>query len=1068
MKIINYILLFTLFYGCVAGDVGGKKDASDSSSQAAIAPINPSITTVSQLPLPTVIAQSLSNTSLNFTASIVDPDALNFTARWYVNSVLTQGPSTSSSQSFTINPQVLGVGIYTIYLEVTDGGSTLYDSRTWSVNVAAPTFTGFSVANSPATSNTFHAINATSYALNGFTMNGTNNSRGTPMIVTGFAGGQDFCLRQTGLGPGLATDYKVVFLDATDTPMSPALPIGLPFGGIGTDTCLFAFNSLISFAGAPTTNKVKAVVYNTAFISNPEVIRQEWDINVEAINTNPIISIDTGSSTPLASIVQGTAASFAITVEDKDQNSALAADFAINYTINSSPLDGASSMPLDSGSTTPDCSRALGETTTGKYICTVTFNYFGDSGSLPDSSVYTVQVTATDSTALTSNTVTWLAQPSEVSTAPSFQNVNLGVAVVNPLTDTYIYDNGDNTASIATASEGDTLGFQVNISEPERDDYSIVWEYYDGVAAAYQTAAVTTAVTRSNTTDPVATASATFTVPQSTVTGAASAAVNFRVTVTDSPDTVGASSVSQIFSLTVTDVNPAPTLGAGAPSPTLASDNFVTEGTSISLSHSGTFSDTSTADGDTVVFQWQKDIACTGTFTSIAGATSSSLNWSPNVGSGALVDGATVCFRLCYGDDGFGNPADCSGGTVGPWVGSASSFTTVRESDQSAVASASATHASWMDGVDDQYIVTSLTDQVTVTQNQYNNSTGAYTAPVRTVTFDSDSTSPGTGEVPLDISIIGNATHIWVAYRIEEEDFFVTPTSVMRVRRIDRATLSTVEIFDINIVTSKVGSISHNGTNWYLPYIDFNNSDHISFRYEPLATAGGTTTAAVSAVTTPITDIYSSYDSVNTEVVVVYKDVALGNHHMTTLDVSSGAPTSPATALNIFGGASVSNISVSAARVGNSFNYVGAKNTSNQLVLYRNDSVTLANPDLKSPVDPGVTEINGFTSLKIQAGVDGASNEVYAATVRSSNAYLTRIVGLTEKVSKVVNHSVSSVSAATNNDIHLFIQENFISGTGTDTTNDTIFFTFGDGANIRSVPVNIEDSSFTDATPFFQ
>jgi hypothetical protein len=1073
MKILNYLLLFTLFYSCVAGDVGGQKQEATSTA-GATAPVDPSISAVTPTTtLPLTTSTSLSTTSISFSATISNPDSGTYFSTWYQDAdgngslETTYGPFMNSVPNLTINPSVLGVGTYSMYLEIHDGSGTIYDTRSWSVDVASPTFTGFSVAHSPNTANTFHAMNARTYALSGFTMNGTNDSRGTPMVVTGFAGGQDFCLRQSGTGPGLDSDYKVVFLDGSDNPLTPALPVGLPFAGIGSDVCLFAYDNTISFAGAPTTNKVKAVVYNTSFPSDPEVTRQEWDIVVEAVNTNPVISIDTGASTALAAITQGVAANFAITVEDKDQSSANAADFAINYTINSAPVDGASAMPLDSGSLTPDCTRTTGEATAGKYTCSITFNTFGDAGSIPPTTTYTVQVTATDSTALTSNTVTWLAQPSEVSTAPTLQNVTTGVAVVNPLTDSYIYDTGDNTASIATATEGDTLAFQVSVSEAQRDDYTITWEYFDAIAGAYVTATAASPITRSNTTDPVSTTSGSFTIPQSAVTGAASASVNFRVTVTDAPDVLGATSVSQVFALTVTNNNPAPTLTGGAPVPVLAADNFVTEGTSISITHSGAFADASTADGDTITYQWQKDLACDAVgYSNIAGATTSTLNWSPDVGSGGLTDGSVVCFRLCYGDDGFGNPADCSGGTVGPWVGSGASFVTVRESDQAAVAATNTTHASWMDGVD-QYVVTSATNQITVTHNQYAAATGAYTTGVTTQTINSDTTANAV-EVPLDVSITGNATHIWVAYRIEEADFFVTPTSVMRVRRFDRATLAVVDSFDINVVTAKIGSVSNNGTNWYLPYIDFNNSDYISFRYDAVGTAGGASTAATSIVSTAISDLYSSIDTSNNEIILVYKDSILGNHHMSSIDTSGGAPAFGVTAANIFGGATVSRVNVSAGRTGNLFNYVAATNTSNQVILYRNATSTLAGGNLQNPVNAGLVALTNVTSVRVQSGVVGANNEAYVATVSGTNAYMTRIDSTGEKESRVLNQTAASVTAATNDEISLFIQENFVSGAGDDNTNDTIFFTFGDGTNIRSVPVNVEDSTFSDATPFFQ
>lgn len=1071
-KIINFVLLFTLFYSCVAGDVGGDKTKGAASSAGATAPtpINPQVlvaTPATTLPLTTIT--DLSVTSLAFSSTISNPDLFSYTSEWFLDGV-SQGTTLNGVSVLNLNPSVMGVGTYVVYLEISDGLGKIYDSKTWSLSVPTPAFTGFAVTSSP-TGSTYHAQNGVVFTGNGFTKDGTNNSRGTAMSVLGYAGGQDFCLRQSALGPGLVTDYKVVFLDVSNNPLTPALPVGMPFGGVGTDTCLFSYgtnNLTVSFAGAPTTNKIRAVVYNTAYAANPEVTRVEWDLLVEPVNTAPTISIDTGTSTALAAITQNTPAVFAITVEDKDQDPSVDVNMAVNFTINSTPLDGVSPMPLKTAATMPDCVKTSGEAVALKYQCTITFSTFGDAGSIPDSTVYTIQATSTDTTALTSNTVTWLAQPTEITTTPTFNNVTL-VGAATQATDTYIYASGTPATAINTATEGDVIFFQSNISEAERDDYTITYEYFDQAAAAYQTASVNNVVTISNTTDPVATTSASFTIPQTAVVGAASSAINFRVTVTDSPDTAAGVARQQLFAVTVTNNNPAPVLTGSTPSPALATVDFITEGTSVAIADTGTgtFTDASTADGDTIVYQWQKDVTCAGAFTNITGATSASLNWSPSVGT--IADGATVCFRLCVGDDGFGNPADCSGGTVGPWVGGANNFVTVVESDKQAVAASSGAHATWMDGVN-QYVVTSATNNINISHNTYNAATGAYTAGVTTGTFVTDVATANAAEVPYDISVIGDATYLYIAYRIEEADFFVTPTSVMRVRRVDRATLATVNTFDINIVTNKIGSISTDGTRWFLPYIDFNNSNNISFRYQTVATAGGATLSSVSSIATDSNDLYSTYDEVNNEIVTLNKVTATGSYNLTSF-ATGGAPSSPATAAGIFGGATMNNISMAGARTGNAFNYVAATTAvGSNVALYRADAQTLLNPDLQNTVDDFATipALHNVDSMSIVAGVDGANHETYVSTVLATDNYLVRLSDAGHKASRQLNNTNDTVASNSAGEVTVFIQENFVSGTGDDNTNDTVFGTFIDGTNTHSVIINVENSTFTDATPFFQ
>ncbi|OUR96569.1 hypothetical protein A9Q84_09475 [Halobacteriovorax marinus] len=1068
-KIINYVLLFTLFYSCVAGDVGGDKSKDSAAvSAGASTPVNPQIlvpTPATTLPLTTTT--DLSITSLIFSSTISNPDSFTYTSEWFLGGV-SQGTTLNSVAPLNLNPAALGVGIYVVYLEISDGAGLVYDSATWSLDVPTPAFTGFAVTSSPAAT-TYHAINATVFNSGGFTTNGTSNSRGTPMVVTGYAGGQDFCLRQSALGPGLVTDYKVVFLDATDTPMTPALPVGMPFAGIGTDTCLFDYSTnhlTVSFAGAPTTNKVKAVVYNTAYAANPEVTRVEWTVSVEPVNTAPTISIDAGTSTALATITQNSAAIFAITVEDKDQDPSVDVNMAVNFTINSSPLDGVSPMPLKTAATMSNCVKASGSLVAGKYQCTVTFSTFGDAGSIPDSTVYTIQATVTDTSLLTSNTVSWLAQPIEITTTPSINNVFAPGPGATQGTDTYIYDTGDNTTAINTATEGDVIFFETNVSEAERDDYTITYEYLDQTAGTYITASVSNVVTISNTTDPVATTSASFTIPQTAVVGAATSAVNFRVTVTDSPDTAAATSTSNIVAITITNDNPTPTMGAATPSPAYLSDNFISEGTGISISPGAVFSDASTADGDTIIYQWQKNVTCVAAYTNITGATSSTLTWSPDVGT--IADGAVVCLRLCVGDDGFGNPADCTGLTGGTWTGSGNSFTTVVESDKQAVATSSAAHATWMDGVN-QYIVTSATNNINISHNTYNAATGAYTVGATTGTFVTDVATANVLEVPYDISVVGDATFIYIAYRIEEADFFVTPTSVMRVRRVDRATLATIDTFDINIVTNKIGSISTDGTRWFLPYIDFNNSNNISFRYQTVATAGGTTLSSVSTIATDSSDLYSTYDEANAEIVILNRDTATGFYDITSL-ATGGAPSSPATDTNIFASALMTRISMSGARTGNLFNYVAATNAGNNVVLYRSDAMTAANSDLQNSVDDFATipALHNVNALTIVTGVLGANHEAYVSTTVANDNYLVRLTDAGHKSSRQTNTTNNDDQSSAAGHLTVFIQENFVSGTGDDNTNDTVFSTFIDGTDTHSIIINIEDSTFTDATPFFQ
>ncbi|MBT3585159.1 MAG: hypothetical protein HN509_09640, partial [Halobacteriovoraceae bacterium] len=267
-------------------------------------------------------------------------------------------------------------------------------------------------------------------------------------------------------------------------------------------------------------------------------------------------------------------------------------------------------------------------------------------------------------------------------------------------------------------------------------------------------------------------------------------------------------------------------------------------------------------------------------------------------------------------------------------------------------------------------------------------------AVTSSTTFNSDSTFNAL-ETPYDLSITGNETHIWVSYAIGELDFFATTTPLIRVRRLDRSTLGTVDIFDVNVVHGGIGDIFVNSTNWYLPYIDVNNSNSIAVvKATTTATTAGEVTVIGGVLNTePYNGVHNAYDAVNDNIFIVAEH--LGNVNVTGSShglLGTGIGVNTALDTNIFAGNTVTKIDVAGNITGNDFSYATGLNIAGDLMLWRGIGSAWGATNLAAPVDNTAGTINNVDQLEIITGEDGVTNEVYVVTAKGNEIYANRIV----------------------------------------------------------------------------
>ena len=1126
MLLKNWLSLFTLMTllaGCVAGEVG--EDPSKKTSGGSVTTTtNPSLTSPSPTPLPSTQSTSFITGSYVHQVSVSDPSGLGFQVRWYRDSVL-QETDTTSPADFDDDPSALGTGTYSYSAELRSAdGATVYETYSWSLSVTAS-----SILNSttPNTSTQVYAIDGVSIstaaastnspAAQGFNTGGTTSTRGTAT---------DFCVNVsdvTGSGSGVQARWY----DNSDSPITVAQTLA----ATATDYCLDAdgYNTTIAYTlASPTAAESQTMKVRLFDIgTGTEIESATWNITVQPANTAPTITIDTVgaiSATDTEDMDTSFTVKFDVVDQDDDPTTD---DFSVFFLVNGLALDESTANPVTDPNSTggggtdplnPDCTLASAEAEdfADRYSCTLQISSFTTTGSrVAGAQSITAYVSDTTTNAMAgqnSNVLTWTLTTTEVSTTPTLDTTSGTITTdgTAALTTGHNYIYATAGTSELDYTEGDTVNINLNISDAEMDDFTVKVEIQDtdsNWVAIDGTAYTTTYDFNSGTTTGTldANGEVAFTkgdsstidhlliqveipekicIGESTCTGTSTNTL--RVTITDSPDN-GALAASNTFSwsLDITDLNPAPTTAGCSYSPLdTATNQDIVEGFPFSIDSGCTFSDTSDttdSDGETVIYQWQLSYGtgdCTTSgYADITGATSATLTFSPDVDGATISDGDNICFRLCYGDSGTGNPADCSGGRVeGPWDGTGTDFGIARDAEEALATTTAGDNAVWFDsGTNTTYSAHYTANQVTVTSVAWAADGSKTETVVATWNSDSATFTANVAEVPYNLSITGTAsgTHVFVAYQILEQDTFATATPIFRVARVD-VTGGVDNLYHQLVATSKIGKIYTEGTNWYVPFVDSTNSDYLGVARQALTDTGTSFTVTTDVVTTSAANIESGFDDPNNRGVIALETLS-GEVNVYTL-TTGGAPSVLQTETDIFGGAAFSNLAVSSNVTGNDYYYVGAKNTANNgLMLVQLDVTSLSTNVLSTDVDSAISEMDSFDALCLQAV--GTSNRVMALTLKSSNVYGVRIDESAGAYSATLggvrlNSTAGGATAVDNQDLACGFSANLTVGDAGDTASenqkDIIYLNYRGATSTTTGVINSELDSILGKTPYFQ
>lgn len=743
------------------------------------------------------------------------------------SSATTHTSFTTANALSIDDPPIQAVGPHTIRAELTNtAGTSIFDSKEWTVYVYAPNMPQITATSGPA-------ITTIPTAIDGITiLNGGFRVAGTSLYDVAQSAGA-FCVtvnNYLGSGSGVLLQFtrdNGIVIGSTTFAAPPALP-RVCLDDIVSVANTFSFT--LSNANVGELRTISASIRDLA--TNTLSASVSWAVSVRPKNTPPTAAVVSPASPGVhlqysAGVVPAVEKTYTMAVTDEDT---VPDNMNIDFYFDGVLMNGANFFP---GTTivTPDCSHAPGVAPTGsaRLQCTVRVPIYDTTGRINPISVYapamlsreyTVSARAMDqvtngSAPQTSGTISWIVRPIDVAAVALTNSLSTIVAqdLVTPdeATQSFIADAGTPADAIVAANEGDDIQFNILVNDFERDDFRIQIERCTTPACTSFLPAIPTTLITRTTDDLGKRAIFSYNIPEDVVTGAASGTVRWRVTVNDFlPDldtnptpNVATNSLQVLVELNVTNVNPFPEwAGAAGATPALspvlpATEYNVFTGMPFTL-NPGVIVDDSTADGAVIQYQWQISDDAGATWNDIANAQSSILRWTPPAG---LAAGGPYQFRLCLGDDGFGNDiADCDDPSdppgpatvrfAGPWTGVVARSNTIAKSV--ATPTANGETASWYDATERElykvYVnAVSATNNNIVVEKYDVATTGAMTF-ARALTFTTERT--GDSYAATALSVVGQTVtsggktyrNLYISY-VTQNAPSIAPR--MRVRQVD-------------------------------------------------------------------------------------------------------------------------------------------------------------------------------------------------------------------------------------------------------------------------------------------
>jgi hypothetical protein len=466
-----------------------------------------------------------------------------------------------------------------------------------------------------------------------------------------------------------------------------------------------------------------------------------------------------------------------------------------------------------------------------KLICALRMDAFNNNGPLPSGN-YTLRAFIRDANAGTgtgapkeSNTVTWGLTVLENQDTSS---ISIASSVAPTPTTQAFFVNGEdqtpdvvynqswianaltpNTPVVGNLQENGSYIVNVLVKDTQRDDFSISARITNGVLGGTQGIVSTTIITRSDTKEYVR-VQLPITIPEWVVANAANnPAAQLIVTVSDRPESFTAlcttcASASETFTISVDNVNPAPVFtdaNHASGDVNMAGYNAFSGAEFLIPMDSSKYQDASLYDGDNIKWKWQIDLDPPGVATfdgyeDIPNANStdqtvSELRWTPK---NTIEDGTIVNFRLCLGDDGFGNPEDCANAVSTKVFSGVTAYSSAKILQRSDVGGASPIGnevtssgddlSTWYDSsTESLYTAYTTGTKIYVEKQAFNATTRAFES-IHSIDFDTEDVNAGeTPVLATDLSIAGSdGTALVVSYKIAQA---ATGFLQYRVRRID-------------------------------------------------------------------------------------------------------------------------------------------------------------------------------------------------------------------------------------------------------------------------------------------
>ncbi len=719
-------------------------------------------------------------------------------------------------------------GPHVVRAELRSPSGSVFDTIEWTIFAYAPNMPQLAAAPfapNPTASTVITAIDGVNIVSGGFRNDGVN-------MYNAAAGAGAFCVAvntAVGSGGGVAVQFR-----------KNGNPILGPqtFLAANSYLCLDDFASTEAFSlSNPNIGEFRSLSAEIVDLGTSTVaVSVSWGVSVRPRNTPPVATIAPPIVNPIYR-AQDTAGTHTFLIEDAD--TALA-NMNITFFIDGVAMDGVNTFP-GTNVLTPDCSHigypVAPEVTPGtgpmgstRLDCTVSIPSYDLNGRVnPAMKSYTISAQAQDkaingAAAQTSNLVSWTVNPVNPASPLIKQTVPTIVAQGTNLTTTsYITTLANPTVILDPANgatpfipEGTDIVFSTLVNDLERDDFFIQVDRCTNPGCTTTQPAVAPVLITRSTDDLGRRAALTYNIPEDTILGAVNGTVQYRITVkdvlpdidanvltdTDNQTVIPGVNVAQtaFMDLKIANNNPFPLwAGAAGTNPQLASSVIVMTGMPVSIDP-GTITDASVADGNTIVYRWQVKVGAGPTWETIPGATSRVLKWTPSNDIATL----GLEFRLCLGDNGFGNEvALCTDVTnptapalpattrfAGPWTGITARSNAIAK--DAALPAATGEVATWFDNTERElymaYIHKAATNDSRIIVEKFEVALNGTVTAAGSVTFATEKT--GSAYDASALSIVGQRVTVgadvyrglYVSY-VTQDAPSVSPR--IRVRRID-------------------------------------------------------------------------------------------------------------------------------------------------------------------------------------------------------------------------------------------------------------------------------------------